>query len=244
MGKCGRYVFISTATVYQKPPRSLLVTTDTPHDNPYWDYSQKKIECEKVLRRMEKEQGLPLCIIRPSWTYGDRDVPFILRPKNGGWALVSRMRAGKPVLIPGDGNIFWTITHAADLAHALVALMDLPETLGEDFHLTQDEYMTWNDFARVIADAAGAPAPKLVHVATDRLIESDPSLIGPLLGDKAQPTVFDNSKVRRFLPDFRFEIPFARGIVRSIAVLDSDPELHIPCKEWNDWVDEMIEKHG
>lgn len=243
MGKCGRYVFISTAMTYEKPPRTLFVSEKTPQCNPFSSYAQNKILCEGVFRAAYKQQGFPLTIIRPSYTYGDRDVPMAIRPQGKAYTIVKRLREGRPVIVPGDGSIFWTITHNSDFARALAALMENPDTLGEDFHITQDECMTWDAFTKTVAQAAGAPEPKIVHITTDDLIREDESFREALLGDKAQTAVFDNSKLRQFVPGFRFLMPFREGVRRSILMLDSHPEYQEIDEEWSRKMDDIISRH-
>lgn len=243
-GKCGRYVFISTAMTYEKPPRTLFVSEKTPQDNPFSPYAQNKTRCEGLFRQALTTAGFPVTIIRPSFTYGDRSIPFILNSDAHPYTLVDRLRRGKPILVPGDGSVFWTITHNSDFARALLGLMRLPETVGEDFHLTTDECMTWDAFLETLAQAAAAPAPRIVHVATDRLVEEDPRLREALLGDKAQTAVFDNSKLRAYLPDFRFLMSYRDGVRRSLANFDTHPELRAIDEAWNAWVDGVIARHG
>ena len=243
-GHCSRYVFISSATVYEKPPRTLFMTEKTPLFNPYSEYAQEKIRCEAVFRDAHRRLGFPLMIVRPSYTYGLEDVPFITRPHGRPYALIRRMREGKPILIPGDGSIFWTITHNSDFARALAGLALHPDTVGEDFHITQDECMTWDAFAQEIAAAAGAPKAKIVHVASDTLCREKPALRASLLGDKAQTAVFDNSKLRRFLPEFRFLTSFHDGVTLSVRYLDAHPELQQDDPEWDAWMDDMIARFG
>lgn len=243
-GHCGRYVFISSATVYEKPPRAPMMTERMPLINPFSEYAQEKIRCEAVFRDAYRRLGLPLMIIRPSYTYGIYDVPFITRPHGKPYALIRRMREGKPILIPGDGSIFWTITHNSDFARALQGLCEHPDTIGEDFHITQDECMTWDMFAQEIARAANAPALKIVHVASDTLCREKPSLVASLLGDKAQTAIFDNSKLRKFLPEFRFLTSFRDGVTLSVRTLDAHPELQADDPEWDQWMDEMIRRFG
>ena len=243
-GKCGRYVFISTAMTYEKPPRTLFVSEQTPQYNPFSPYAQNKILCEGIFRAAYKQHGFPLTIVRPSFTYGDRNIPFVMCPGKKPYTLIQRMREGKPILIPGDGTIFWTITHNSDFARALTGLMANPDTLGEDFHITQDECMTWNDFARTIAQVAGAPEPKLVHVTTDDLIKENASYRESLMGDQAQTAVFDNSKLRQYVPGFRFLMPYKDGIKRSLLYIESHPELQEIDDEWNAWVDDLIVRKG
>ncbi len=243
-GKCGRYVFISTAMTYEKPPRTPTVSETTPQGNPFSPYATNKIACEGIFRAAMKENGFPLTIIRPSCTYGHKNIPFTLNSGAKPFTLIDRMRKGMPILVPGDGNIFWTITHNSDFGRALLGLMRCAETLGEDFHLTQDECMTWDSFAKVIAEEAGAPAPKLVHVATDVLARSDARLVESVVGDMGQNAVFDNSKLRRYLPGFKYLTPFRQGIRQSIDWYDAHPEMQQVDDAWNAWVDEMIAKHG
>ncbi len=243
-GKCGRYVFISTAMTYEKPPRTPTISEKTPQGNPYSPYATNKITCEGIFRAAMKAFGFPLTIIRPSFTYGDRNIPFVLNSGSLPYTLIDRLRKGQPILIPGDGNIFWTITHNTDFGRALLGLMSNPATLGEDFHLTTDECMTWDAFAKVIAEEAGAPAPKIVHIATDVLTRADPSLVQDLIGDKAQNAVFDNTKLRTFVPGLEYKMSFRAGVRRSIDYFDAHPEMCGIDEKWNAWVDEMIEKHG
>lgn len=243
-GKCDRYVFISTAMTYEKPPRTMPVSEQTPQGNPFSPYAQNKIICEGIFRAAYREQGFPLTIIRPSCTYGEERVPFVMTPMDRPNTILSRLRAGKPIVVPGDGSVFWTITHSDDFARALLALMQHPGTLGEDFHITQDECMTWDAFAAVIAEEAGAPAPTIVHITTDDLIREKESLRQDLLGDMAQTAIFDNSKLRRFVPDFRFKVSYREGIARSIRNVDANPGRQVIDAEWDAWVDGLIAKYG
>lgn len=243
-GKCSRYVFISTAMTYQNPPQTLFLSEKCPQSNPYSEYAQQKILCEAVFRSALRTSGFPLTIIRPSCTYGDTRIPYVFFPTPASWTLLTRLRAGKALLVPGDGSVFWTITHASDVARGIVALMGNPDTLGEDFHLTQDENMTWDAFARVIAKEAGAPAPTLVHVSTDMLIREKPELKADLLGGKSFTNVFDNTKLRQFVPGFRFLTPFRDGVRKSIYYLDHHPELQQMDHDLDAWMDAMVEKFG
>lgn len=243
-GKCGRYVFISTAMTYEKPPRAMPVSEQTPQDNPFSSYAQNKILCEGIFRQAYRTQGFPLTIVRPSCTYGNERVPFIMTPMDKPNTLLRRLRAGKPIVVPGDGSVFWTMTHSDDFARALMGLMLNPDTLGEDFHITQDECMTWDAFAAVIAQAAGAPAPTIVHVTTDDLVRERPSLRQDLLGDMAQTAIFDNSKLRRFVPGFQFHVPYREGVRQSILNVDAKPGLQGVDEEWDAWIDSLVAKYG
>lgn len=243
-GKCARYVFISTAMTYQTPPQTLFLSEKSPQENPYSTYAQQKIRCEAVFRAALRTNGFPLTIVRPSCTYGDTRVPYVFFPSDASWTLLHRLREGKPLLVPGDGSVFWTITHNSDVARGIVALMHNPDTLGEDFHITQDENMTWDAFAQIIAREAGAPAPRLVHVSSDMLIREKPELAADLLGGKSFTNVFDNTKLRQFAPGFRFLTPFREGVRRSIYTLDHLPELQRIDQALDAWMDAMTAKFG
>lgn len=243
-GRCGRYIFISTAMTYQTPPQTLFISEKSPQENPYAPYAQQKILCEAVFRAAHRTGGFPLTIVRPSCTYGDTRVPYVFFPTPASWTLLERLRAGKPLLVPGDGNVFWTITHNSDVARGIVELARCQDALGEDFHLVQDEHMTWDTFAQVIAKEAGAPAPRLIHVSSDMLIRKKPELKADLLGDKAWTKVFDNTKLRSFVPGFRFLTPFREGVRKSIYYLDHHPELQRVDEELNAWMDDMIATFG
>ena len=217
-GRTRQYIFISSASAYQTPPSRLPVTESTPLRNPYWEYSRKKIACEDALVGAYRSSGFPVTIVRPSHTYNPTMVPF-----DGGWTVVERMRRGREVVVPGDGTSLWTITHHTDFARAFVGLFGRDEALGEAFHITSDEALTWNAIYDHIARAAGVE-PRLVHVASTSIAQADPEWGAALLGDKANSMVFDNSKVRSLVPDFTCRVPFARGAEEIIAWHDAHPE--------------------
>lgn len=238
LGKCRRYVFISTAAAYETPRQALFITEKTPLINQFSPSAQQKVLCEGVFRAAFRQQGFPLTILRPGLCYGENDIPFILRPKGEPYALVRRMQQGKPILVPGDGTTFFTLTHSSDFARALETLAAHPDALGEDFHIAQDECMTWDAYARTIAQAAGAPQPKLRHIAAEELVHAWPALREELLGQLCQTTVFDNSKLRQFLPGFRFLTSFKDGVRQSLLRLDASAEY--PAPDWNAWVDDVL----
>lgn len=244
LGKCRQYMFISTADAYEKPVRTLFTTEKTPLINPWSPRAQQKILCEGVFRAAHRQQGLPLTIIRPGLTYGTGDVPFILRPDGAPYTLLQRLRAGKPLPVAGDGTVFHTITHASDLARALAGLAANPDTIGEDFHIAQDECITWNAVAQAIAQAAGAPQAKLCHIATDELVQQSPVLRESLLGSLAHTAVFDNSKLRQFVPGFRYLTSFRDGIKQSVQHLDTHPASQTIDEAWNAWADELFRRRG
>jgi len=215
-GRTKQYVFISSASAYQTPPERVPVTESTPLRNPFWQYSRDKIACEELLVSAYREDGFPATIVRPSHTYDQTSVPF-----DGGWTAVARMRQGKPVVVHGDGTSLWTLTHQVDFARGFVPLLGHPRTLGEAFHITSDDVLTWNQIARSLAAAAGVEA-RLVHVPSDAIAAADPEWGAGLLGDKAHSMIFDNSKLRSVVPDYRATIPFEQGAREIVAWHDAD----------------------
>ena len=209
-GRTGQYVFISTASAYQTPPSRLPVTESTPLRNPFWQYSRDKIACEDLLVAEYRASGFPATIVRPSHTYDATKTVL-----SGGWTSLARMLAGKPVIVHGDGSSLWTVTHNTDFARAFVPLLGHPRTLGEAFHITSDDVLTWDQIAYALGAALGV-TPRLVHVPSDVIAAHDPEWGAGLLGDKSHSMVFDNSKVRSVVPGWRAVVPFERG-AREIA---------------------------
>jgi nucleoside-diphosphate-sugar epimerase len=216
-GRVGQYVFISSASAYQTPPSRVPVTESTPLNNPYWQYSRDKIACEDRLVRAYREEGFPATIIRPSHTY-DRT----LVPSYAGWTLVQRIRQGKEVVVQGDGTSLWTVTHSDDFAKGFVPLLGNTRTLGEPFHITSDDVLTWNQITMILAAAAGAEA-KIVHVPSDAIAAADPIWGPALLGDSAHSMIFDNSKLRSVVPDYVATITLEQAAPEIIAWHDQDP---------------------
>jgi nucleoside-diphosphate-sugar epimerase len=209
-GRTGQYVFISSASAYQTPPARMPVTESTPLRNPFLQYSRDKIACEDLLVAAYRDRGFPATIVRPSHTYDQTLVPF-----EGGWTVLGRMLAGKPVIVHGDGTSLWTITHHDDFARAFVPLLGHPRTLGDAIHITSDDVLTWNQIAETMAAALGVTA-RVVHVPSDAIAAAEPEWGAGLLGDKAHSMVFDNTKIRSLVPGWRAVIPFERG-AREIA---------------------------
>ncbi len=222
-GRTGQYIFISSASAYQKPLAYYLVTESTPLANPFWDYSRNKIACEEHLLRALREEAFPVTIVRPSFTYGNSVVPLALNSWPKTFTAVDRMRRGKPVIVPGDGLTLWTMTHNSDFAKGLVGLIGHQSAIGHSFHITSDEALTWNQIYQAVADAVGVGAPKLVHIASDFLVACLPETAGGLLGDKSHCAIFDNAKIKRFVPDYVATTRFRDGIARTIAWFDADP---------------------
>ena len=236
-GRAAQYIFISSASAYQTPPQRLPVTESTPLRNPFWEYSRKKIACEDELVAAYRRDGFPVTIVRPSHTYNPTMVPF-----DGGWTVVERMRKGLEVVVPGDGTSLWTITHHTDFARGFVGLFGRDEAIGEAFHITSDEALTWNAIYAHIARAAGVE-PRLVHVTSSAIAATDPEWGAALLGDKSNSMVFDNSKIRRLVPDFVCRVPFARGAEEIIAWHDAHPDARVIDPRMDDVMNALIEAY-
>ena len=221
-GKTRQYIFISSASAYQKPVGHYRITEDTPLANPFWEYSRNKIACEERLMQAYREEGFPFTIVRPSLTYGDTQIPLVVNSWQLPYTAVARMRQSKPVIVPGDGTSLWTITHNSDFAKGLIGLLGHQQAIGHAFHITSDEALTWDQIYAATAAAAGVEA-KIVHIASDFIAACLPDMAGSLLGDKVVSVVFDNSKIKRFVPGFVATTPFARGIERTLAWFEADP---------------------
>lgn len=223
-----QYIFISSASAYQKPLRSSIVTEETPLENPYWPYSRDKIACEELLMGYYKQEGFPVTIVRPSHTYGRNSVPLSLHGDFGSWQNIKRMLAGKPVIIPGDGLTCWTLTDNRDFARAFAGLLGCSAAIGEAVHITSDESLTWNQIYQTVAAALGVEL-KPVYVPSVTLITAGAAsgydFAGPLLGDKANSILFDNRKLKRLVPGFSARIPFTAGVRDTVAHILAHPEL-------------------
>jgi len=222
--RTSQYVFISSASAYQKPPGHYLITESTPLANPFWDYSRAKIAGEDRLTRAWREESFPMTIVRPSFTYGDTMVPLAFNSWPKTFTAVARLRRGQPVIVPGDGLTLWTMTHNSDFAKGLVGLLGHQGALGQAFHITSDEALTWNQIYQTVAEAAGVAQPKLLHIPSDFIAACVPAATGGLLGDKANCALFDNSKIKRFVPDYVATTRFRDGIARTIRWFDADPK--------------------
>jgi nucleoside-diphosphate-sugar epimerase len=216
-GRTGQYVFISSASAYQTPPARLPIVESTPLRNPFWQYSRDKIACEELLVAAYRDEDFPVTIVRPSHTYDRTLVPF-----DGGWTVLGRMRRGAEIVVHGDGSSLWTLTHHEDFARGFVPLLGHARTRGEAFHITSDDVLTWNQIADSLAEAAGVEA-RIVHVPSQAIAAADPEWGAGLLGDKAHSMVFDNTKLRHVVPDYRATIPFEQGAREIVAWYDGDP---------------------
>ena len=233
-GRTQQYIFISSASAYQTPPVNLPIVESTPLSNPYWQYSRDKIACEERLVRAYRDEGFPITIVRPSHTY-DRT----LLPMDGGYTVVNRMRQGKKVIVHGDGTSLWVLTHHRDFARGFVGLLGNPHAIGETFHITSDELLTWNQIFKMVARAAGVEA-EIIHVPSEVIAAYDPSWGAGLLGDKAHSMIFDNTKVKRLVPDYVAAIPFARGIEEVMDWYDADPSRQVVDEKLDRLMDEII----
>ena len=241
-GHIGQYIFISSASAYQKPPTHYLITESTPLANPYWQYSRDKIACEELLLREYREKGFPVTIVRPSHTYGVTQIPAAVGSWTHPWTIVDRMRKGLPIIVPGDGTSLWTMTHNSDFAKGFVGLMGNAHAIGHAFHITSDEVLTWDQIYGLIGAAAGA-RPKIVHIASDFIAAFNPDDLGNLVGDKANCGVFDNSKIRRFVPGYVATVPFAEGIRESVRWFEKHPERCTIDDAFNAFSDRIIQAH-
>ena len=219
-GRTGQYVFISSASAYQKPPTRLPIRESTPLKNPFWQYSRDKIACEELFYKAYREQDFPLTVVRPSHTYDRTKIAMV-----GGWTDIHRMRAGLPVMVHGDGTSLWTLTHSQDFAKAFVGLLGRPQAVGESYTITSDEYLPWNQIYQLFARAAGVPEPELVHVASETIAAHSAELGANLLGDRSHSVVFDNTKIKSLVPGYRATIPFADGAREIVQWFDANPEL-------------------
>jgi nucleoside-diphosphate-sugar epimerase len=237
-GRVTQYLFISSATVYAKPPPRLPITEDFPLGNPWWDYAQKKLACENWLLERWREEQFPVTIVRPSHTYSERWIPNPI--SSSSYTFAKRLEEGRPVYVPDKGLTPWTLTASSDFAVGLAGLLGNQQALGEAFHITSDEALTWMEIYTEIAAALGAPDPKIVPVPTDFICQVAPRFIGTLKGDKAHPAVFDNSKLKRFVPGFTCRKPFRIGVRESVAWLRAHPEHQNYNEELDRFVDRVI----
>jgi len=236
-GRTRQYVFISSASAYQTPPARVPVVESTPLANAFWQYSRDKIACEDLLVEAYRTAGFPVTIVRPSHTYDKTTVPF-----DGGWTVLGRMRQGKEIVVHGDGTSLWTLTHHTDFARGFVPLLGHPRTIGDAFHITSDDVLTWNQIAETLAAAAGVEA-RLVHVPSDVIAAADPQWGAGLLGDKAHSMVFDNAKLRSVVPDYRATVPFEQGAREIVAWYDEDASRQQVDPQLDTLMDRLVETY-
>lgn len=234
-----QFIFISSASAYQKPLSYYKITESTPLDNPYWQYARDKIACEELLMSEYRKTKFPITIIRPSHTYGDRSVPVAIHGEKGCWQVLERIIKGKPVIIPGDGNSLWTVTHNSDFAKAFVGIMGNGAAIGEAIGITSDESITWNRIYDTIGSALNVKVKKF-HVSTDFLVKCKADLGGALIGDKANTVVFDNSKIKRLVPEYIATTRFDQGVRQSVKYILAHYELQIKDEKFDIFCDNII----
>ena len=236
-GKTKQYIFISSASCYQTPLSYPVITESTPLSNNLWDYSNDKIKCEDLLLQAYREEGFPMTIVRPSYTY-DTVIPIAI----GGFTeynTCDRILKGKEIIIHGDGTSLWTVTHADDFAKGFVGLLGLWPAVGHAFHITSDEILSWNMIYKILATSLDREA-KVVHIASDFICKIEPSFTGSLLADKAESVIFDNTKIKTFVPAYKATIPFSEGIKRTLQWLDDNPEKKIINPETNTQIENVL----
>ncbi len=240
-GRTNQYIYISSASAYHKPSKSYIINEGTALANPYWQYSRDKIACEELLMKHYREDGFPVTIVRPSHTYDEKNIPLGVHGKNGFWQVVKRIKEEKPVIIQGDGTSLWTLTFNTDFAVGFAGLMGNSHAVGEAFQITSDETLSWNQIYEEIAKALGVKLHPY-HVASDFLsaVGKDYDYEGSLTGDKSVSVVFDNSKLKRAVPDFKPTVSFAQGVRISLEYVLSHPELQREDAEFDEWCDKVI----
>lgn len=236
-GSCSQYIFISSASAYQKPPTHPIITESTPLYNPYWEYSRNKIACEEALNQAYRSDGFPITIVRPSLTF-DTVIPMPFCSWTD-YTMADRIIKGQRVIVHGDGTNLWTITHSDDFAIGLVGLLGHQQAIGHAFHITSDEILTWNQIWEALGEAVGV-RPNMVHISSDFLCKVQPDLTGTLLGDKANSTIFDNTKIKTFVPEFKAVIPFKAGIRRTIEWFQQDKNRMKIVPANNDTLDKIL----
>jgi nucleoside-diphosphate-sugar epimerase len=230
--KTNQFVFISSASAYQKPVKNYLITEETPLENPYWEYSRNKIACENRLMQVYREEGFPTTIIRPSHTYGPTQIPLAVDSWTHPWTSIDRMKRGKKLIVPGDGTSLWVLTWNADFAKGLVGLLGNDKAVGEVFQITSDQVLSWDQIYLEVYQALGLE-PNVIHIPTDLIARHWSEAVGSLIGDKSNSEVFDNSKIKRFVPDFVCEVDCAEGIRRALAWFEEHPEFQTIEQEMN-----------
>ena len=238
-GRTRQFVFISSASAYQKPQTHYLMTESTPLANPHWDYSRNKIACEERLMLAYRDEGFPITIVRPSLTYGDTQIPLVLNSWQQPYTAVDRMIRGQTMVVPGDGTSLWVVTHNTDFAKGFVGLLGNQQAIGHAFHITSDEVLSWDQLYRIVGVAVGVE-PKLVHIPSDFIVACVPQDEGTLLGDKSVSVVFDNSKIKRFVPGYCATTTFAEGVRRSLAWFNADPSRKQIDHQVNANLDKLI----
>ncbi len=237
--KTDQFVFISSASAYQKPVQNYLITEETPLENPFWEYSRNKIACEDLLMKTYRDNGFPVTIVRPSHTYGPSQIPLCVTNWQHPWTIIDRMKRGQKVIIPGDGTSLWVLTWNTDFAKGLVGLLGEKNAVGEVFQITSDQVLSWNQIYLEAYQALGQ-TPNVVYIPSDFIARFDEDAVGSLIGDKSNSVVFDNSKIKKFVPDYHCDVTWADGLRRSLAWFEAHPEFQTIDSESNLIWDKII----
>jgi nucleoside-diphosphate-sugar epimerase len=238
-GQTDQFMFISSASAYQKPPQNYLIREHTPLENPFWEYSRNKIACENRLMQVYRDEGFPVTIIRPSHTYGHSQIPLAVESWQHPWTIVDRMKRGQRIIIPGDGMSLWVLTWNADFAKGLVGLLGHERAIGEAFQITSDQVLSWDQIHLEVYRALDLE-PNMVHVPSDLIARHWPEAVGSLIGDKSNSVVFDNSKIKRFVPDYVCEVDWAEGVRRSLAWFEAHPDFQTVDQQLNPVMDQIL----
>jgi nucleoside-diphosphate-sugar epimerase len=241
-GRTGQFVFISSASAYQKPPSHYLITEETPLENPFWQYSRDKIACEQRLMQAYREKNFPVTIVRPSLTYGLSQIPLIVGSWQHPYTVPDRMKRGKQIIVPGDGTSLWVLTWNGDFAKGFLGLLGNPKAIGEAYHITSDEVLTWNQIYHEVGQALGVE-PEIVHIPSDLIAAYNPDALGSLTGDKMNSSVFDNSKIKELVPDFNCTVRWAEGVRRAIAWHAADPARQTIDDKSNNLWDRILSEY-
>ena len=241
-GRTRQYMYISSASAYQKPAMSPFIAEGTAMANPYWQYSRDKIACEEFLMKKYREEGYPVTIIRPSHTYDDRTIPLSVHGPKGSWSVIKRMMEGKQVIVHGDGTSLWTVTHNSDFAKGFTGLMGNPHAIGNAFQITGDETLTWNQIYSIVAEILGVEF-KPYYVASEFLAEvgTQYDFLGNLIGDKSWSVLFDNSKLKRAVPGFQATVRAEQGFRSTLENILAHPSLQVEDPEFDAWTDRVID---
>jgi nucleoside-diphosphate-sugar epimerase len=238
-GKTEQFIFISSASAYQKPPAHYVITEETPLENPFWQYSRDKIACEERLMQAYRQDRFPVTVVRPSLTYGPSQIPLCTNSWQDPYTLIERMKQGKKIIIPGDGTSLWVFTWNEDFAVGFLGLFGRKEAIGEAFQITSDEVLTWNQAYKEVGRALGVGL-NVVHISSELIAAYDEHAPGSLIGDKVNSVVFDNSKIKRFVPDYECKVPWAEGVRKALAWFEADPSRQTIDQQANQLWDMII----
>ncbi|WP_422114754.1 SDR family oxidoreductase [Brachybacterium sp. UNK5269] len=237
-GRTAQYLYISSASAYQKPIAQLPIVESTPLRNPFWQYSRDKIASEDLLVAAYRETGFPMTIVRPSHTYGPSLIPL-----DGGWTVLQRILDGRPIVVHGDGTSWWTLTHSRDFARAFVGLFGNPHAVGQALHITSDESLTWDQIAQVMAQALGREA-QIVHVSSEAIARELPSIGPGLVGDKAHSVLFDNTRIKQLVPGWEATTPFSEGAREIVDWYLAETSRQVVDAEFDAGLDRLVERYG